>query len=221
MATHEIQLIAAQVAACTLCSLHHGRVKAVPGEGPADAKIMCIGEGPGYHEDRQGRPFVGASGQFLDELLGMAGLQRAEVFIANVVKCRPPQNRDPLPDEITTCTNAYLFRQVALINPQIIVTLGRYSMSLFLPGEKISRIHGQARRIGDRVVVPMLHPAAALHQASNRPLIEADFQRLPALLQQIAQAAATAAVPPPPPPTPAPAKTSKPEDPPLEQLKLF
>jgi DNA polymerase len=170
---------------------------------------MLIGEGPGYHEDRQGRPFVGPSGQFLDELLGMAGLTRAEVFIGNVVKCRPPQNRDPQPDEVATCTKTYLYRQIDSINPRVIVTLGRFSMNLFLPGEKISRIHGQPRTVNNRLIVPMLHPAAALHQPQNRPLIEADFQRLPAILASAEQSAAAAPEP------------KKDDEPPLEQLSLF
>ncbi len=162
---------------------------------------MFIGEGPGYHEDRQGRPFVGQAGQFLNELLALAGLKREEVFIGNVVKCRPPQNRDPLPDEVATCTANYLFRQIAAINPAIIVTLGRFSMNLFLPKEKISRIHGQPRKVEGRLIVPMIHPAAALHQKQNKPLIEEDFRRLPEILAQAErESAATAAVDEPPPP---------------------
>jgi DNA polymerase len=171
---------------------------------------MFIGEGPGYHEDRQGRPFVGASGQFLDELLALAGLQRADVFIGNVVKCRPPQNRDPQPDEVQICTEAYLFPQIAAIDPKVIVTLGRFSMNLFIPGAKISRIHGQPQRVGTRLIVPMLHPAAALHQPQNRPLLEADFRRLPAILA--AEEARSAA-----------AHSASPDDgdAPLEQLSMF
>jgi DNA polymerase len=145
---------------------------------------MFIGEGPGYHENRQGRPFVGPAGKFLDELLALAGLQRSDVFIGNVVKCRPPQNRDPQPDEVETCTRTYLFPQIEAINPPVIVTLGRFSMNLFLPGEKITRIHGQPRHIDGRLVVPMMHPAAALHQPKNRSLIEDDFRRLPDILAQ-------------------------------------
>lgn len=209
VASNELQTIAQEVRSCTRCPLHHGRVKAVPGEGPADAKIMFIGEGPGYHEDRQGRPFVGPAGKLLDELLLMAGLQRADVFIANVVKCRPPQNRDPQPDEIEACTSTYLFRQIDTINPRVIVTLGRYSMGLFLPGERITRIHGQPRNINGRLIVPMLHPAAALHQVQNRPLIEADFRRLPEILAQAEQVKPAAAPAPPD------------QEPPMEQLSMF
>jgi DNA polymerase len=151
----------------------------VPGEGPPDADIMLIGEGPGYHEDRQGRPFVGRSGQFLNELLQLASLERTDVFIANVIKCRAPKDRDPLPEEIDTCTKAYLFRQIEAIDPRVIVTLGRFSMSLYLKNERITRIHGNPRRIDNRLLIPMMHPAAALHQPKNRDLIMEDFRRLP------------------------------------------
>ncbi len=206
VASDELQKIAQEVHSCKLCPLHQGRVKAVPGEGPIDATIVFIGEGPGYHEDRQGRPFVGPSGKFLDELLALAGLQRQTVFIGNVIKCRPPQNRDPLPEEIDICTRTYLLRQIDIINPRVIVTLGRFSMSLYLPGERISRIHGQPRMINGRLIVPMLHPAAALHQPQNRPLIEADFRRLPEIIarsEHTGQSGADDAAPP------------------MEQLSLF
>lgn len=182
LAAEKLEVLARQAQECTLCPLQHGRIHAVPGEGPATARIMFIGEGPGYHENRQGRPFVGPAGQFLDELLALAGLERKDVFIGNVVKCRPPQNRDPAPEEVDTCTQNYLFAQIEAINPPVIVTLGRFSMNLFLPGEKITRIHGQPRKIGGRLIVPMMHPAAALHQRQNRPLIEEDFRRLPDIL---------------------------------------
>ena len=176
--------IAKEVSVCTKCALHHSRKKAVPGEGPAHAEIMFIGEGPGFHENEQGRPFVGAAGQFLDQLLAQAGVTRADVFITNVVKCRPPGNRDPLPDEIETCTSNYLDRQIEIINPSIIVTLGRFSMGKFMPGVKISQVHGQMRKVGDRYVIAMFHPAAALHQASLKPAILADFAKLPELLEK-------------------------------------
>lgn len=130
-----LQQIADEVRACTACRLHQSAMRAVPGEGPADAKVMFIGEAPGFHEDRQGRPFVGAAGQFLEELLGLAGLQRNEVFIANVIKHRPPDNRDPQPDEIAACSQ-FLDRQIAALNPLVIVTLGRFSMARWFPGEK-------------------------------------------------------------------------------------
>jgi DNA polymerase len=144
---------------------------------------MFIGEGPGFHENEQGRPFVGAAGQFLDQLLAQAGVTRADVWIGNVVKCRPPGNRDPLPEELAAC-DAYLEAQINAINPSIIVTLGRYSMNKFFPGAKISAVHGQMRQVGGRYVIAMFHPAAALHQASLKPAIMADFAKLPELLKQ-------------------------------------
>lgn len=176
--------IARAVHDCIRCPLHQGRTRAVPGEGDPQAKIMLIGEGPGFHEDKQGRPFVGASGKFLEELLNGIGYRRKDVFIANVVKCRPPNNRDPQPDELAACKE-YLDRQVALINPQIIITLGRYSMNCYFPGASISKIHGQPQQIGERWVAPMFHPAAALHQARFKPLIIEDFHKLPQFLAEI------------------------------------
>ncbi|NOZ06712.1 MAG: uracil-DNA glycosylase [Chloroflexi bacterium] len=173
----------AEIRQCTKCTLHQGRTNAVPGEGPHDARIMFVGEGPGFHEDRQGRPFVGAAGKFLEEMLAGIGLQREEVYIANVVKCRPPKNRDPLPEELQACTT-YLDRQIEMINPSVLVTLGRFSMARYFPGAKISAIHGQARRIGNRIVVPMLHPAAALHQPKWKTTAIADMQKLPQILAQ-------------------------------------
>jgi uracil-DNA glycosylase len=175
--------IAKEVSVCQRCVLYHSRKKAVPGEGPANAEIMFIGEGPGFHENEQGRPFVGAAGQFLDELLAQAGLKRSDVWIGNVVKCRPPGNRDPLPEELIAC-NEYQERQIAAINPKIIITLGRYSMGKFMPGAKISSVHGQMRRVGDRFVIAMFHPAAALHQAALKPAILKDFSQLPNMLEQ-------------------------------------
>lgn len=178
----DLKIVASEVRSCSLCSLASSRKHAVPGEGPAQAEIMLIGEGPGFHEDQQGRPFVGPSGQFLNELLASAGYKREQVFITNVVKCRPPGNRDPLPNEIEACSQ-YLDRQIALINPKVIVTLGRFSMAKWFPGQKISAIHGKAKRIGGRVVVAMFHPAAALHQQSLRGAIEEDFRRLPEIVK--------------------------------------
>lgn len=184
MAAHELLAqVAQEVSACQKCALYHSRKNAVPGEGPDDAEIMFIGEGPGFYENEQGRPFVGAAGKFLDDLLAQAGLKRQQVWITNVVKCRPPGNRDPLPEEVETC-NQYLERQIKAINPSIIITLGRYSMGKFMPGAKISSVHGQMRKVGDRFVVAMFHPAAALHQASLKPAILADFAKLPQLLEQ-------------------------------------
>ena len=175
--------IAQEVTVCTNCALHHSRKKSVPGEGPAAAEIMFIGEGPGFHENEQGRPFVGAAGKFLDQLLAQAGVTRADVWIGNVVKCRPPENRDPQPDELAAC-NEYLERQTQAIDPSIIVTLGRFSMNKFFSGAKISAVHGQMKKVGDRYVIAMFHPAAALHQAALKPAILADFAKLPELLEQ-------------------------------------
>ena len=180
----DLAAVAAEVRACTLCGLASGRKNAVPGEGPPHAEIMFIGEGPGMNEDNQGRPFVGASGQFLTQLIAKAGLKREDVFIANVVKCRPPGNRDPLPEEIAAC-RGYLERQIALVNPKIIVTLGRFSMATYFPGARISAIHGQARHLPDgRLVVAMFHPAAALHNVNLRPELEKDFANLRVMLEK-------------------------------------
>ena len=177
-----LQSVAKEVAGCTKCELYHSRKLAVPGEGPADAEIMFIGEGPGFHENQQGRPFVGAAGKFLEELLAKVGMKREQVYITNVVKCRPPGNRDPRPEEVSTCTSSYLDLQIQAINPKVIVTLGRFSMGLFLSNAKISDVHGQAMRIKGRLIVPMYHPAAALHQRSLLPVVEKDFARLPELI---------------------------------------
>ena len=181
LAEEALAQIASEVSVCQRCMLHHSRKLAVPGEGPVDAEIMFIGEGPGFHENEQGRPFVGAAGKYLEELLAKINLQRTEVFIGNVVKCRPPNNRDPLPDELAACSD-YLERQIQAINPKIIVTLGRYSMARFLPNAKISEVHGQSYRIKGRQVVPMFHPAAALHQPSLKITVEHDFAHLPELI---------------------------------------
>jgi uracil-DNA glycosylase family 4 len=184
----ELEALAVEVAKCTRCLLHRGRTKAVPGEGPSDADIMFIGEAPGFHEDQQGRPFVGAAGNFLDELLEMIGLSRREVYIANVIKCRPPGNRDPLPEEIEAC-KPFLDRQIELIEPKLVVTLGRFSMARAFPKTRISRIHGQPRKIGGVIYYPMYHPAAALHQPSLRRTVEEDMLQIPELLRQAAQIA--------------------------------
>jgi DNA polymerase len=175
-----------QVRACEKCQLSQSRTLAVPGEGPEDARILFIGEAPGFHEDRQGRPFVGAAGNYLNELLAKVGLKREAVYIANVVKCRPPGNRDPLPDEIATC-RPYLDRQIDLLRPRLIVTLGRFSMERYFPGASISRIHGQPKRVGSVIYYPMFHPAAALHQPRWKTLLDEDFARIPGLLEQLEQ----------------------------------
>ncbi len=178
----ELAEVAARIQTCTLCELCQGRTHAVPGEGPANAAIMLIGEGPGAQEDMQGRPFVGVSGRFMAETLAQVGIHRQDVFITNVVKCRPPGNRDPLPDEIETCTQVYLDLQIALIQPKIIVTLGRFSLGHFLPEASISRIHGQPHHVGEVIVYPMFHPAAALRRPEWKTAFIADAQRMPALL---------------------------------------
>ena len=183
-AEQKLEKLAKRIKVCTLCELHRSRTEAVPGEGPAQAEIMFIGEGPGASEDKQGRPFVGASGKFLDQLLEQAGVTRTDVFITNVVKCRPPGNRDPLPDEVDICTSNYLQHQIEIVNPSIIVTLGRHSMGLFFKGAKITQIHGQMRKVDDRFVIAMFHPAAALHQLSLKETIMADFAKLPELLKE-------------------------------------
>lgn len=182
-AAETLEQIAREVSVCTKCALHESRKKAVTGEGPADAEIMFIGEGPGFHENEQGHPFVGASGKFLDQLLAQAGLERSDVFIANVVKCRPPANRDPQPEELQAC-NEYLEEQIKAVNPSIIVTLGRISMGRYVPGAKITSIHGQMQKIDEKFVIPMYHPAAALHQPALRPAILADFAKLPDQLKE-------------------------------------
>jgi len=181
-----LEQVAAEVRVCPKCDLCRTRTHAVPGSGNANARVMFVGEGPGYNEDQQGLPFVGQAGKYLDELLGIAGLQRQDVFITNVVKCRPPGNRDPLPDEIAACSE-YLERQIALIDPDLIVTLGRFSMGRWFPGDKISRIHGQERRFGRLTVMPMYHPAAALRAGAVKALLEADFARVPEVVASAAR----------------------------------
>jgi DNA polymerase len=200
LAEETMMQIAREVSTCQRCMLHHSRKLAVPGEGPVDAEIMFIGEGPGFHENEQGRPFVGAAGKYLEELLAKIKLHREDVFIGNVVKCRPPNNRDPLPDELVACSD-YLERQIQAINPKVIVTLGRYSMARFLPNAKISDIHGQSFRIKGHLVVPMFHPAAALHQPSLKISVERDFAHLPELISKASEASVVKEEKPPEPKT--------------------
>ncbi len=173
--------LAERIRACTRCPLHQARTRAVPGEGPPHPRVMLIGEAPGFYEDRSGRPFVGAAGKFLNALLARAGLSREDVFITNIVKCRPPGNRDPLPAEVEAC-KPYLEEQIRLLDPRVIVTLGRFAMAYFLPQARISRVHGQPFQVGERWVVPMYHPAAGLYREALRPVIEADFDRLRSFL---------------------------------------
>ncbi|HHB90776.1 MAG TPA: uracil-DNA glycosylase [Anaerolineae bacterium] len=181
----ELEQLAAAIRTCQQCPLARLRTHAVPGEGPADAEIMLIGEAPGFYEDKQGRPFVGASGQLLEKLLAGIGLSREEVFITNVVKCRPPANRDPLPAEIDACL-PWLKQQIAIIDPLLIITLGRFSMAQFFPpSARITRVHGQPLMQDHRAIIPMFHPAAALRNPVWMREMEADFARIPALLETL------------------------------------
>jgi DNA polymerase len=199
----DLGLVADEIRRCTACPLHRSARQAVPGEGSAESGIFFLGEAPGYHEDLQGRPFVGSAGQFLDELLAGIGLDRRKVFITNVVRHRPPENRDPLPDEIAAC-DMWLRRHLEVLEPRVIVTLGRHAMGRFFPGESISRIHGRPRRTADGLVIfPVYHPAAALHQPALREALHADFAALALFLA-----------------TPAPAKPEA-EKKPAEQITLF
>ncbi len=173
-----------EIALCRQCEIAKFRTNTVPGEGAEDAEILFIGEAPGWHEDQQGRPFVGPAGQLLDQLLASSSLRREQVYIANVIKCRPTGNRDPLPAEIQNCRN-WLERQIELICPKIIVTLGRYSMAMFFPGKSISKIHGTAQKRDNIIYYAMYHPAAALHQRNLRQVIEADMLKIPSLLAEV------------------------------------
>jgi len=173
-----------EIAVCKRCDLYKTATRAVPGEGPEDAEIMFIGEGPGWNEDQQGRPFVGAAGKFLDELFASIGMKREQVYIANIVKHRPPNNRDPLPSEISACS-IWLNRQVELIRPRMIVTLGRHSMARYFPNKTIGKIHGTAEKHDGILYFAMYHPAAALHQQSLRHQIELDMQKIPELLAEL------------------------------------
>ena len=199
----ELATLCAEVNACQKCGLGRLRLKAVPGVGPENASIMFIGEAPGWHENQQGRPFVGPAGQFLDELLASIDLKRQDVYITNVIKCRPPENRDPLPEEMAACAD-YLDRQIAILKPKIIVTLGRYSMAKFFGPESISKIHGQARKREGIVVFAMYHPAAALHQPRLRGDLIADMKKLPPILAEIDKV-----------------QEAKPPEEPPQQLSLF
>lgn len=182
-----LEELAEGIRVCTRCALCRGRRNAVPGEGPADARIIFVGEGPGEQEDAQGRPFVGAAGQFLNELLSEAGIDRRDVFITNIVKCRPPGNRDPRPDEVEACSD-WLMGQIAVINPRVVCTLGRPALhTLIDPNAAIGREHGKPREITGMLFVPLYHPAAALHQQSLRPTLLEDMRRLRAILEQAAK----------------------------------
>ena len=179
-----LEEIGVEVRQCTACRLCEKRTNAVPGEGALKSGIMFIGEGPGFNEDQQGRPFVGQAGKLLEEMLAAVGLHREQVFITNVVKCRPPGNRDPQPDEIAAC-NGYLDRQLAAINPRIVVTLGRYSLARFFPGAKISAVHGEPKFADGRAYVPFYHPAAGLRTPAIKHMLFEDIQRLPAIAKRL------------------------------------
>jgi len=200
--------LADEIRACRACPLHRGAKQAVPGEGSAESGILFLGEAPGYNEDVQGRPFVGAAGQLLDQLLAGIGLDRSKVFITNVVRHRPPENRDPLPEEVAAC-HVWFERHLAALKPKVVVTLGRHAMYKFFPGESISRVHGRARKKDGITIFPVFHPAAALHQPSLRADLEKDFQALATFLESTPRPAA---------PAPQPAK---PADKPAEQMTLL
>ena len=173
-----LESVSNDVIACTRCRLSETRTQAVPGEGSPAAAVMFIGEGPGFNEDQQGRPFVGRAGKLLDDLLGSVPMRREDVFITNVVKCRPPDNRDPLPDEVNACSG-YLKAQIELLNPRVIATLGRHSLLRFVPDARISRDHGTIMRWQGRVIYPLYHPAAALRSTQVMQATVEDFKRLP------------------------------------------
>ena len=192
-----------EIAICHKCEIAKFRTKVVPGEGAENAEILFIGEAPGYHEDQLGRPFVGPAGQLLDKMLDSINLKRQQVYIANVIKCRPPNNREPLPGEIENC-RYWLEKQIELIQPKMIVTLGRYSMAKFFPGKTISKIHGTGQKQNGVVYFAMYHPAAALHQQSLRQAIEEDMLKIPQYLAEARKAA-----------------EAKSEPPPVQQLSMF
>ncbi len=185
----QLEKLNLEMLACTKCALRPGCKQVVPGAGSADAEILFIGEAPGQKEDETGEPFVGAAGKFLNEMLASIKLKREDVYIANVVKCRPPQNRDPLPEEVATCW-PWLLAQINIIRPKLIVTLGRHSMERFLPNFKISQIHGKAMRreipeLGRQVFYTLYHPAAALYNGSMREVLAKDFKRILKVLEEI------------------------------------
>jgi DNA polymerase len=214
-----LEAIAAEVRVCTACRLHTGRRHAVPGEGSPETEVVFVGEGPGATEDEQGRPFVGAAGGLLTELIGSIGWQRQEVFITNVVKCRPPGNRDPEPDEIAACAG-FLRRQLEILDPALVVTLGRFSLQTFMPGARISSAHGTVRPVdpatgaADASAMALYHPAAAFRQAALRETLFEDVAGVPEALiaarERRAERRSAGAQ------TPAPVPTSRPGEPAAE-----
>ncbi len=222
--------IAAETEVCTRCPLYKGTLNDVPGAGSPTAQILFIGEGPGANEDKQGLPFVGQSGKYLEKLLAAIGLTRDDVFITNVVKHRPPENRDPTPDEIAAC-RPYLERQIELIDPLLICTLGRHSMARYFPNGKITKIHGvpEFDAATMRAYYPLFHPAAVLRNPGWQEDMMKDFKRIPAILERVRARRAGDGPPAPPakdtPPVEPPKEDKKPEPPkdegPLSQLPLF
>src|SRR5579859_3556824 len=207
-----LELIGADVRACELCKLCRTRTVGVPGEGSPTAEVMFIGEGPGFHEDQQGRPFVGAAGQLLTEMLRTIGMRRQDVFITNVVRCRPPGNRDPLPDELQAC-DTYTQRQIAVLEPKLIVTLGRYSMARFVGSGPMRELHGRTREWNGITCLAMYHPAAVLRTPTveMRRIYEEDFRKIPALLEAARRKRLALAA----------ASVMAEAAPPLDQLRLF
>jgi uracil-DNA glycosylase len=183
-----LEAIAAEIAVCTRCRLHEKRAKTVPGEGNPETEVVFVGEGPGRDENQAGRPFVGASGKLLTELIESVGWRREDVFITNVVKCWPPGNRDPQPDEIAACA-PYLRRQLEVLDPAVVVTAGKHSLNVFMPGERIGRVHGTSRPTdpttgaGEALTFAMYHPAFALYDGSNRGTLLDDIAGLPGTLE--------------------------------------
>jgi len=181
-----------QAKKCQKCILGKTRTRVVFGEGSENAKLVFVGEGPGKAEDLSGRPFVGAAGKFLTQMLGSIGLKREDIFITNIVKCRPPNNRDPQEEEVKTCTELFLWKQLEIINPILVATLGRHSMYRFLPQNfKISEVHGKAKKISNQKtgrefnLLPLYHPAAALYNGGLREVLEKDFKKIPQILKKL------------------------------------
>ncbi len=216
----ELESLYASIKICPDCDLCKTRTRAVPGEGSPNAEMMFVGEGPGFNEDQQGRPFVGAAGKFLDELLVSIGTQRSEVYITNVLKCRPPNNRDPLPNEVEACRK-YLLRQIELIKPRLIVTLGRFSLAWFFPRDSIGKAHGRLRVLGNQHFYHVYHPAAALHAGNLRKVIQEDFARIPAALAKAHEAQVEAAAEAVAVGAGAGSERSAASDPPPEQMRLL
>lgn len=178
-----------KMSACSACDLHAGCTQVVFGSGNPEAEIMFIGEAPGKKEDETGTPFIGSSGRILDKMLAEMHIKRADVYLTNICKCRPPENRDPLPEEINMCW-PWLAKQIAIINPKIIITLGKYALNYFLPSAKISEVHGQVikvdiKKIGKINIFPLHHPAAARQNRKTRALFEQDFKKIPKIIQKI------------------------------------